>query len=118
MLYMGFPFARRFVRKLLEVTPENVARGEAIAEQVFDEVAERLSDGRRFLNGDDFTAEDITFACMAAAVLSPPNYGTPLPTLDEFPDDAGQLITRFRAHPGGQYAMKLFTEHRPIAPSR
>ena len=37
----------------------------------FDAIAERLGDGRRYLCGDRFTAADLTFACLAAAVVAP-----------------------------------------------
>ena len=51
--------------------------GPVLAE--FDSIAERLADGRRHLCGDRFTAADLTFACLAAAVVLPPEYGVALP---------------------------------------
>ena len=51
----------------------------------FDAVRKRLEDGRPYLCGERFSAADLTFAALAAAVLMPPEYGVPLPQPDELP---------------------------------
>jgi glutathione S-transferase len=82
----------------------------------FDALAERLADGRRFLCGDRFTAADLTFAALAAAVLVPPEYGTPLPQPDELPEPVASEVRAFREHPAGAFALALFrTERRDAA---
>jgi hypothetical protein len=60
---------------------------------------ERLEDGRPYLFGERFTAADLTFAALAAAVSSPPEYGTPLPQLDVLPEPVARDVAAFRAHP-------------------
>ena len=69
----------------------------------FDRVAAQLGD-RPFLFGDRFTAADLTFACLAAAVVLPPEYAVPLPQVPE--------LEPFREHPAGAYALRLFRELR------
>jgi glutathione S-transferase len=64
-----------------------------------------LSDGRRHLCGDRFTAADLTFACLAAAVVLPPEYGVALP--QGLPE-----LRVFQEHPAGAYALRLFRELR------
>jgi glutathione S-transferase len=80
--------------------------------RTFDAIAARLGDGRRFLFGDAFTAGDLTFAALAAAVVLPPQYGTPLPQPPELPDALRQGVEEFRAHPAGAFALRLFAEER------
>jgi hypothetical protein len=39
-------------------------------------------------------------------------YGVPLPQPDEAPPEIAEFVERARAHPAGNYALTLFTEHR------
>jgi glutathione S-transferase len=75
-------------------------------------VAARLEDGRRYLCGDAFTAADLAFAALAAPVIVPPEYGTPLPAPDELPAEMAAGVRAFRAHPAGAFASRLFREER------
>lgn len=79
---------------------------------VFDAVAERLADGRRFLLGDRFTAGDLAFAALAAPMLLPSLYGSPLPPPDAMPPEAAHHVRRMRAHPAGRFADRLYREER------
>ncbi len=65
-----YPAAQRWARRELQITSLDDDRPRVLA--AFDAIAERLSDGRRHLCGDRFTAADLTFACLAAAVVVPP----------------------------------------------
>jgi glutathione S-transferase len=84
---------------------------------VFDEIAGRLEDGGGpYIFGDRFTAADLTFGALSAAVLLPDNYGVKLPPLDVLPDEMRRQIEELRAHPAGQFAMRLTeTRHVPVA---
>jgi glutathione S-transferase len=75
----------------------------------FDAVAERLG-SNRYLFGDRFTAADLTFACLAAAVVVPPEYGVVLP--QALPAPVARDVRAFREHPAGAYALRLFRELR------
>ena len=80
--------------------------------RAFDAVAERLSDGRPYLCGDRFTAADLTFAALSAALIVPPEYGVPLPQPDVLPAHIAGVVRGFRAHPAGEYALRLFRDER------
>jgi glutathione S-transferase len=109
------PLLSVFLGRKLGINSDNVAAGLKIIEEGFDTVAARLESGQRFLVGDQFTAADLSFACMAAPVVLPEQYGIKLPTLDEAPPAARLDILRFRAHPAGQYALKLFAEKAALS---
>ena len=100
------------VRRYLRI--DAVAAGAALdrVTRVFDAIAERLSDGRRFLLDDRFTAADLTFAALAAPVLLPERYGSPLPPLEAMPDAVIREVSRLRDHPAGAFVDRLYREER------
>jgi glutathione S-transferase len=106
------PLMTRVIDRLLDITPETAAESERHVRQTFDEVGERLSDGRPYLVGDTFSAADLTFASLAAAVVTPPEYGVPLPQPDELPEPMAADVRELRAHPAGAFALRMFREHR------
>jgi len=111
-LPFAYPLASRIIDRYLDVTPATAARSEAEVRASFDEVAARLSDGRPYLCGDRFSAADLTFAALAAAVLMPPEYGVPLPQPEELPAAMAATVRELRTHPAGAFALKMFREQR------
>ena len=109
---LTFPLMYRVLDRFLEITPESVARSEAEVRATFDSVAARLDDGRPYLCGESFTAADLTFAALAAAVLMPPEYGVPLPQPDELPPSLASTVRELRAHPAGAHAMAMYRDQR------
>lgn len=74
----------------------------------FDVIGERLGDGRPYLFGDRFTAADLTFAALAAPAV----YTVPLPEPPDLAPHTAALVERFRGHPAGQFALRMFREER------
>jgi glutathione S-transferase len=109
---MGGPAIEWSMRRYLRVDAATAAAGLQRVDAVFDDVAARLSDGRRFLLGDRFTAADLTFAALAAPMLLPARYGSPLPPPEEMPEAAAREVRRLRAHPAGVFADRLYDEER------
>jgi glutathione S-transferase len=102
----------RIIDWRLGVNAENAAASLFEVRETFDAVARRLADGRRYLVGDRFTAADLTFAALAAPVLSPPGYGVPLPRPDELPAAMATVVRELREHPAGRHALRMFREER------
>ena len=111
MLNVGFPIAAKYAKQHFAINKRTLRNALLVVERTFDSVAKRLSDGP-FLIGNSFTAADMTFACMAAPVIAPPHYGVRLPTLDDVTKEMRALFVRFRNHPAGQFALRMFKEHR------
>jgi len=111
-LGLAFPAARWLIRRAMRIDEAGIARSRDKLARTFDDVAERLGDGRPFLTGDTFTAADLTFAALASLTVIPANYGSPLIPLDELPADALAEVQAYRAHPAGAYALRLYEDER------
>ena len=106
------PLLDRGIRRYLGVSAQEAQAALGEVHAVFDEVAERLGDGRRFLFGDRFGVADLTFAALAAPALLPERYGSPLPQPADVPAGYAQEVGRLRTHPAGQFAQRLYAEER------
>jgi glutathione S-transferase len=106
------PIMTRMIDRVLGVDAESAAQAEQAVRACFDAVGERLADGRPYLMGDRFTAADLTFAALSAAVLMPPEYGVPLPQPDELPEPMAAVVSELREHPAGQHALRMYREER------
>ncbi len=112
-LRWAYPAIFRIVAWVLDVKPATSVTAEAEVRAVFDAVAQRLSDGRSYLCGEQFTAADLTFSALAAPVLMPEAYGVPLPRPEELPPYAASVVRELRTHPAGVHALKMFDSERP-----
>lgn len=110
LMRAAFPLVGAFAKRKLGVGPRTIEEDEPRVWRAFDAIADRLADGRRYLCGDRFTAADLTFACLAAPVLAPTRYGVRLPQPSELPVPLATSIERFRAHPAGVFALRLYAE--------
>jgi len=106
------PVVAALMRRGMNINPESAARSADRIDDVFSEIAERLADGRPYLVGTQFSAADLTFASLAAPVVLPPAYGSPLPDLDEAPGALRKVVERYRATPAGGFALTMYRDHR------
>jgi glutathione S-transferase len=111
-LPLGFPLVARVIDRYLDITPESAAESLEIVRAVYDEVGERLSDGRPYLMGDAFSAADLTFAALSAPLVLPPEYGVPLPRVEELPARMAGVVRELRAHPAGAHALAMYRSER------
>ena len=113
-LRLGWPFATRFLGNALGIRPGVEVEDEAVIWEELDFVAELLADGRRHVCGDRFTAADLTFGALSAAVVAPTVYGVALPQPEAMPPGMAALVRRARDHPAGRYALALSERRRVV----
>lgn len=111
------PLGRWYLEKRLRIDTTRVQRGMSELRSVFELVGNELSDGRRYLVAEKFTAADLTFAALSAFVLMPPEYGVHLPNVDDLPDRMRNLVREFRATRAGEFALRLYADERHLPAS-
>lgn len=103
---------RPVIKRRLGLHPRQLKGNLERVRAIFDEVATRLEDGRPYLFGDSLTAADIAFAAMSMPVVLPDRgFPVALPAPAEMGKIASQ-IEELRAHPAGQFALRLYREDR------
>ena len=115
-LPLGMPVMKLYARRVLDAAPAQAASALAVVDSSFDEVAERISDGRPYLLGERFSAADLAFAALSAPVLMPRRYGARLPQPADLPAAVAPTVERLREHPAGRFAARLVAEERPWPP--
>lgn len=112
VMQVFYPFAVVMMRRGMKIDAAGAERSLQKLEEVFLEVETRLSDGRRFLVGDRFTAADLSLAALASPVLAPPENDWFHPDLQHLPDELRKLMEAYRARPAGQFVLRLYAEFR------
>ncbi|HEY9728392.1 MAG TPA: glutathione S-transferase family protein [Chroococcales cyanobacterium] len=107
-----FPPVRSFVRKDYNITAQSAASSLNQIRGLFEQVNKRLADGRSYLVGNCFSAADLSFACLAAPILIPPEYGGKALDLPEFPNEMALVHQELRETPAGTFVLRLFGEER------
>jgi glutathione S-transferase len=100
------------VRNMMKVTDTSAAESLVEVMRVFDAVGLRLGDGRKYLLGDQFSGLDITFAALAAPILSPPEHHIPVAAADRLPAQMQADMAAARATAAGQFGLRLYREDR------
>jgi len=117
-----FPYvlgpAKLYIRRYLDIDERTAGRALQLVDEELAAVAELLSDGRRFLAGERFTAADLAFAALAAPLIVPAQYGTPLPQPEDMPAEMAARVRAWRAHPAGRFATRMFADQRGCSAGR
>jgi glutathione S-transferase len=113
---LAYPLFAGFLRVGLKLSDTNAQEALGQIRQIVQAVDARLADGRRYLIGDRFSLSDMAFAEALAPLVLPPGYGGPLPTFAEMPPDLQSVVREVQAHPSGQFALRIYRDHRGPAP--
>jgi glutathione S-transferase len=112
----AYPLFAGFLRMALKLSASRAEQALGHVRQVVQSVDARLADGRRYLVGNRFSLSDMAFANALAPLVLPPEYGGPLPTFAEMPPEVQSVITETQARPAGQFALRIYRDHRAAAP--
>lgn len=108
------PLVRSNLQSFLNLSETSRDGAMARLHEELDATAIRLAQNR-YLCGDQFAAADLTFAALLAPVLCitpEEGYGAVLPSIDALDMEARELVEETRAHPAGQFALRMYAVHR------
>lgn len=112
LLPVVFPLLRGVMRRSMKIDAAGARQSKAMVDEVIDGVNARLSDGRRYLVGDRFSAADLTFAALVAPLVAPTGYGVELPSRERLTPEIAEAMTAIRQTPAGRFALRMYDEHR------
>jgi glutathione S-transferase len=108
----GFPVLRRLMSRAMRIDAEGARRSREKVRAVFEQVSERLADGRRYLLGDRFGVVDLSFAAFASPLLTPPEHPVRRRGTLEPPAGLTREAEPLRETPAGRFALRMYAEHR------
>lgn len=107
-----FPKMRAIIVETMKITDTSATESYLEIDRVFNRVNEVLSDGRKYLLGDQFSAIDITFAALAAPMIQPDEHPIPPSSLELLPTQMQVIIQTVRATSAGAFGLRLYRENR------
>jgi len=107
-----YPAFELLLRILLRLTAKRATQARDTILAHLDAMDKRIADGRPYINGDRFTLTDMSFTIAAAPAVWPDKYGGPLPPLAATPAPLQELVAEARQHPSGQFALRIYRDHR------
>lgn len=110
-----FPLFALLIQKLVNPSEDAVEKGLDNVRSIVEMTDSLLAEGHDFLLGEQFTAADLSLACMLAPLVLPRNYGIRLPEPEDIPPDARPIVDEFRATATGTYVLRLFESEKPRA---
>lgn len=107
-----FPHVRDRAIRGYNITADSAASSLNKIRRIFEKVNQLLVDGRSYLVGNCFSSADLSFACFAAPILLPSEYGGKMLDLHEFPEQMAVVHKELRETPAGKFGLRLFREQR------
>lgn len=111
-LQLIHPIIGKFLKTRFNITEDTHQQAHASIQDIFDQVGSLLADGRPYLVGDKFTAADLTFAALAAPILSPIEHPKSRNNLEELPKKMLLEIQEMRNTTAGKFGLNLYKNER------
>ena len=109
---LAYPVFAWFLRKVLGLSASVAQESHGKILTAVQNVDARLADGRKYLVGDRFSLSDMAFANALAPLVLPDPYAALLPAFAEMPPVLRSLITEIQSRPAGQFALRIYRDHR------
>ncbi|MFZ3325088.1 MAG: glutathione S-transferase C-terminal domain-containing protein [Methylocella sp.] len=109
---LAYPLFAWFLRKVLGLAASVAEEAHGQIRTAVQNVDARLADGRQYLVGDRFSLSDMAFANALAPLVLPDVYARLLPPFAEMPPALRSVIAEIQSRPAGQFALRIYRDHR------
>ena len=111
---LGYQFGYTSLANRLIKESQNVSGVDSLVQikNIFTRVDALLSDGRKYLLGDNLSLADFAFSSIASYMILPAEFGGTMPTISQVPEQFRNVVTELRTTPAGQFVLRLYYEHR------
>jgi glutathione S-transferase len=109
-LRASWPLTAYLMRYNIGFTDGDQAQGITRIDQVMEALDAKLSDGRQFLVGEQFSIADISAASILAPTLMPPEH--PLYSCATFVGRLAEQAKQFEHHPSYHWMRKIYQQYR------
>jgi glutathione S-transferase len=115
LVRFGFPLLRLVMQRAMRIDERGAARSRGKVRAVFEEISQRLSDGRPYLMGDRFGAVDIAFASFCAPLIPAPEHPVHGAHASMLPAGMQREVEPLLDTPAARFALRMYREHRRAA---
>lgn len=105
------PLFTFIMRKAMRIDEAGYERSLKKLEEVFNKIDVQLGDSEYLFN-DSFSAADLTFATLAAPVLSPTGHPHPGMSYELLGDGLKKVVDQYRATKAGRLGLRVYELHR------
>ncbi|MGH6800471.1 MAG: glutathione binding-like protein [Methylocella sp.] len=109
---LAYPVFAWFLHRTLNLSAKVAQEAHGHIRTAVQNVDARLADGRQYLVGDRFSLSDMAFANALAPLVLPDEYASLLPSFAEMPPVLRSLIAEIQSRPAGQFALRIYRDHR------
>ena len=113
-LNIGMTISCWLMGKLLKINVHGEARSYHFLEKTIAETDAMLSDGRRYLFGDQYSIYDILFCGVGYPMVFPDECRASSPSWDNIPAALRKRLTSLRDSRTGQYILRMYREQRHL----
>ncbi|AFZ02173.1 glutathione S-transferase family protein [Calothrix sp. PCC 6303] len=106
------PILRPALIKNFDINADSAQESYIQIQEIFEKVAQILSDGRQYLVGDKFSIADLTFASLSAPMIQAAEYPKSIHEKQNLPAKMLLEIKQMQETTAGKFALRLYKNER------
>lgn len=113
-LKYNYFIVKNIMKQYMDISEYGIIKATNIIDEIFKIIETKLSDGRHYLVGNNFSIADITFASLASPILLPKEFLLYHQNKEYFPEQYLKIVEKYSKTSAGRFALKIYKEKRFI----